>query len=143
MRDGEINLLGGILEITESKTNSGTPLLGSIPILKYFFTQEQKKKATNEIIFLLVPHIVRSQELSEVNRRAIDVGTASGIELRSVAQPPKTETDQQSGRTQQVQPATSPALQVQPTASGTVQVQPDQKQSQPAANPPAEDSSKS
>ncbi len=104
LRDGEVNLLGGIMETSETKTANGTPLLSSIPILKYC--------------------------------------TASGIELRSVAQPPKAETDQQSGRTQQVQPATSPALQVQPTASGTVQVQPDQKQSQPAANPPAEDSSK-
>jgi general secretion pathway protein D len=142
LRDGEVNLLGGIMETSETKTANGTPLLSSIPILKYFFSQEDKKKSTNEIVFLLIPHIVRAQELSEVNRRAIDVGTSSGIELRSVAQPPKAETDQQSGRTQQVQPATSPALQVQPTASGTVQVQPDQKQSQPAANPPAEDSSK-
>ncbi len=142
LRDGEVNLIGGIMETTESKTNSGTPLLGSIPILKYFFSQEQKKKSTNEIVFLLIPHIVRSQELSEINRRAIDVGTASGIELRSVAQPPKAETDQQSGRTQQAQPAAPPAQQIQPPASGTLQLQPDQKQSQPAANTPTEDSSK-
>jgi general secretion pathway protein D len=141
LRDGEINLLGGIMETTETKTNSGWPLLSSIPILKYFFSQEQKKKSTNEIVFLLIPHIVRSQELSDVNRRAIDVGTASGIELRSVAQPPKTETEQQSGRVQQAQSATPPAQQSQPQASGTLQIQSDQKQSQPTANTPAEDSS--
>src|SRR5216684_2975992 len=38
LNDGEINLLGGILEEQDTTTIGGTPLLGQIPILKYLFT---------------------------------------------------------------------------------------------------------
>ncbi len=88
LADGEINLLGGILEVQDTKTVSGTPLLGEIPILKYLFTSTQKEHITNELVFLLMPHIVRGQELNDLNRRAFDVGTGSGIDLRIAAKPP-------------------------------------------------------
>jgi general secretion pathway protein D len=87
LQDGEMNLLGGILEVDDTKTTSGTPILGEIPILKYLFTSTQREHITNELIFLLIPHIVRGQELNEFNRRAFDVGTGSGIDLRIAARP--------------------------------------------------------
>jgi len=82
LMDGETNLLGGILEVQDTSTTGGTPFLGQIPILKYLFTSTQKEHITNELVFLLVPHIVRKQELNDLNRRAYDVGTGSGIDLR-------------------------------------------------------------
>ncbi|MGH9568696.1 MAG: type II secretion system protein GspD, partial [Candidatus Angelobacter sp.] len=81
LKDGEMNMLGGILEVDDTKTRSGTPFLGSIPLLRYLFSQEQIQKTTNEIVFLLVPHIVRKQQLNDLNERAFDVGTGSGIDL--------------------------------------------------------------
>ena len=36
----------------------------------------------DEIVFLLIPHIVRESVISRLNTRAIDTGTGSGIELR-------------------------------------------------------------
>jgi general secretion pathway protein D len=82
LMDGETNLLGGILEVQDTSTTGGTPFLGQIPILKYLFSSTQKEHITNELVFLLVPHIVRRQELNDLNRRAFDVGTGSGIDLR-------------------------------------------------------------
>jgi general secretion pathway protein D len=82
LMDGETNLLGGILEVDDTTTVSGTPFLGQIPLLKYLFSSTQKQHTTNELVFILVPHIVRSQELNDLNRRAFDVGTGSGIDLR-------------------------------------------------------------
>jgi general secretion pathway protein D len=82
LADGETNLLGGILEVQDTTTTSGTPFLGQIPLLKYLFTSTNKERITNELVFLLVPHIVRTQELNDLNRRAFDVGTGSGIDLR-------------------------------------------------------------
>jgi general secretion pathway protein D len=87
LMDGEINMLGGILEQTETKTISGTPLLGQIPFLRYIFSQENKEVITNEIVFLLIPHIVRSQDLNDLNRRAFDVGTGTAIDLHIAARP--------------------------------------------------------
>lgn len=82
LMDGETNLLGGILEVQDTNTTGGTPFLGEIPILKYLFSSTTKEHITNELVFLLVPHIVRSQELNDLNRRTFDVGTGSGIDLR-------------------------------------------------------------
>ena len=89
LNDGEINLLGGILEQQYTKNISGWPFLGQIPILKYIFAQESKEVTNNEIIFLLMPHIVRAQELTALNSRALDVGTASGIDLHMAAKSPE------------------------------------------------------
>ena len=88
LADGETNLLGGILEVQDTKTTSGAPLLGEIPILKYLFTSTSREHVTNELVFLLIPHIVRGQELNDMNRRAFDVGTGTGsIDLRIAARP--------------------------------------------------------
>jgi general secretion pathway protein D len=88
LNDGEMNLLGGILEETEQVTTGGTPFLGQIPLLKYLFSSTQKEKVTNELVFLLIPHIVRGQELNDLNRRAFDVGTGSGIDLHIASKTP-------------------------------------------------------
>jgi general secretion pathway protein D len=111
LNDGEINLLGGILEQSDSRSASGTPFLGAIPFLKYIFATQNKEIITNEIIFLLIPHIVRGQELSDLNRRPVDVGTGSAIDLRIAGKTtPRPEGPSQSALPGAAQPAAfSPA----------------------------------
>ncbi|PYX09857.1 MAG: type II and III secretion system protein, partial [Acidobacteria bacterium] len=87
LKEGEVNLLGGLLEDQDIKSLSGIPGLAQVPILKYLFSQTNTEHKENEIVFVLIPHIVRGQELSELNQRALQVGTASAIELRRVSRP--------------------------------------------------------
>jgi general secretion pathway protein D len=87
LNDGEVNFMGGILEESEALTKAGTPFLGQIPILRYLFSEERKEKITNEIVFLLIPHVVRRQELTELNIRPLDVGTGTSIDLHVAAKP--------------------------------------------------------
>ncbi|MGA7415799.1 MAG: hypothetical protein WBW33_35335 [Bryobacteraceae bacterium] len=88
LADGEVNLLGGILEDSETQSLSGYPLLSQIPFLKYLFAQENKDRNQNEIIFAVTPHIVRSLDVNEENLRTIAIGTGSSIELnRDVSTP--------------------------------------------------------
>src|SRR5882724_8507190 len=87
LKEGEVNLLGGMLEDSTTKSLSGIPGLSQIPILRYLFGQTNTEHRENEIVFALIPHIVRSQDLSELNQRALQVGTASSIELRRVSRP--------------------------------------------------------
>src|SRR5690348_271592 len=82
LREGEVNLLGGILEDTTTKALTGIPWISSVPLLKYLFSQANTTHNENEIVLALVPHIVRGQELSDLNERAIDVGTANALQLR-------------------------------------------------------------
>ncbi len=89
LKEGEVNILGGIMENDQTRSLSGIPGLAQIPILKYLFASEQKEIKDNEIVFVLIPHIVRAQDLSPSNMKAVDVGTATTISLRhdSGAQP--------------------------------------------------------
>jgi general secretion pathway protein D len=82
LADGEVNLLAGMLEDTETKSLSGYPWVNKIPILKYLFAQENKDHQENEIVFAITPHIVRAKEVTEENQRMIEIGTGSSIELR-------------------------------------------------------------
>jgi general secretion pathway protein D len=82
LKEGEVNLLGGMLEHDLTKSLSGWPVLGSIPFLKYFFASETKDDRENELVFALIPHIVRGPDVNESNQRMLDVGTANALELR-------------------------------------------------------------
>jgi general secretion pathway protein D len=87
LKDGEANLLGGIMEDQQTKSLSGIPGLAQIPILKYLFGQTTQDHSENEIIFAIVPHIIRGTDVSEINQRAIDIGTSTTIELRHSSRP--------------------------------------------------------
>ncbi len=86
MREGQANLLGGILQHSESLTVGGTPGLGEIPLLKYLFSSQQTETVNDEIVFVLIPHLVRGIDLSPLNLRTIDTGTGSNVSLREVPQ---------------------------------------------------------
>jgi general secretion pathway protein D len=80
--DGEMSLVGGILEDSERQSLGGYPWLANIPILKYLFGSETKDRSKSEIVFAIIPHIVRSELVTDENKRVIDIGTGTSIDLR-------------------------------------------------------------
>jgi general secretion pathway protein D len=84
LKEGEANILGGILMKQTSNSLSGTPGLASVPILKYIFSSNDKTIQDDEIVFLLVPHLVRAEILNPLNLRELDTGTGNSIELRHI-----------------------------------------------------------
>ncbi len=87
LKDGEVSLLGGMMEDSRTKALTGIPGLASIPILKYLFAQDTSDHSTNEIVFVLIPHIIRGPEISAGASDMLDVGTANSIQLRQVSRP--------------------------------------------------------
>ena len=82
LQDGEPSLLSGIITKSDSLNINGTPGIGEIPFFKYFFTSRDKVSDKTEIVFMVVPHIVRESVLTRVNTRPIDTGTGGSFELR-------------------------------------------------------------
>jgi general secretion pathway protein D len=127
LREGEVNLLGGILEDQQTKSLTGIPGLAQVPIIKYLFSQTNTDHRENEIVFALIPHIVREPDITAINQKALEVGTASAIALRRVSRP----------QTPAVQPApTAPpqGAQVQPQGNQQASVQTPAVTSQPGNN---------
>ena len=84
LRDGESSLIGGIMDDSQTKSLAGIPGLAQIPILGYLFGQRTQDHSQDETVFAITPHIIRGATISELNQRAIDIGTANTIELRHV-----------------------------------------------------------
>jgi general secretion pathway protein D len=88
MRDGEVNLIGGMMEHDDVQNMSGLPWISQIPILKYLFGQGQKTKTDNETVFAMIPHIVRRLDVDELNIRPVDIGTQNVVEVRHMQKTP-------------------------------------------------------
>ncbi|HUB53446.1 MAG TPA: cohesin domain-containing protein [Terracidiphilus sp.] len=109
LHEGEASILGGIQNNQDQQSWTGIPGLSSIPILKYLFGSKDHTVQNDEIVFVVVPHIVRSADIQQRNLRQIDTGTGQSIDLRhldfdgNAAQPPApavrpTALDQQPGQ---------------------------------------------
>jgi general secretion pathway protein D len=88
LKEGESNILGGLLQEQNNRTVSGTPGLGEIPGLKYLFSTQQHEVQHEEIVFLITPHLVRGMDIDPINLRRIDTGTSSSIQLRQIQASP-------------------------------------------------------
>ncbi len=81
MREGEVALLGGLINQQDDKTITGIPGLSSIPLLGKLFSGSSVDHNKDELMIILVPHIVRRPEITPENIRAIAVGNATTISL--------------------------------------------------------------
>jgi general secretion pathway protein D len=84
LREGEASILGGIKNNQETTSWTGIPGLSSIPGLKYLFGSKDHTIADDELVFLVVPHVVRSQYLEPANLRTVDTGEGTSIEIRRI-----------------------------------------------------------
>lgn len=87
LKDGEPCLLAGIITKQDNSTLSGTPGLAQIPLLKYFFGSNFKENAQDEVVFILIPHVVREAVLTRQNTRLIDTGPSNDVQLRRLSSP--------------------------------------------------------
>jgi general secretion pathway protein D len=85
MSDGEVSLIGGMMEHDDVENMAGLPWVSQIPMLKYLFGQGQKSKTDNETVFALMPHVVRRLDLDDLNIKPVDIGTQNVVEVRHVA----------------------------------------------------------
>jgi general secretion pathway protein D len=111
LQDGETSFIGGIMDDSQTKALSGIPGLAQIPLIRYLFGQVTQDHSTDETVFAITPHIIRSAAITAANQREIEIGTANSIELRHVTR-------------RSVAPASAPASQPAPPAN-----------TRPSANP--------
>src|SRR6202790_1729553 len=59
LKDGEVSVLGGLMEQTDSDAINGIPGLAKIPFFRNFFSGNNVDHEKDEILIVLIPHIVR------------------------------------------------------------------------------------
>ena len=127
MKDGEVNLLGGLKQIQDSTTLTGIPGLSSIPVIKWLFSSKTVNKSSQELLIALIPHIVRRPDYNEEEMRAIAVGNATVVKLNYAHPQPQAEGE----------PAPKGGIPPNPGAATTPPVTPPASSANPPAAPPA------
>jgi general secretion pathway protein D len=82
LKDGEVNVLGGLIERTDTNAISGWPWLAKIPFFRYFFSNNTVEHVDTEVLIVLIPHIVRLPTITTENLRSIASGTDTNAEVR-------------------------------------------------------------
>jgi len=62
VKDAQTIIIGGLMEDRRSTANARFPFIGDIPIIGWLFKSFQKTKNKTNLIMLLTPHVVRSDE---------------------------------------------------------------------------------
>lgn len=82
LKEGEVNVLGGLFEKTDTRTLNGWPGLAKIPFMRYFFSDDKTDHQENEVLIVLTPRIVRIPEWTKANLRALYSGSETNVQVR-------------------------------------------------------------
>lgn len=97
LKDGETNMLGGLIREDERTVLSGVPGLSDLPLIGKLFASHHKESQQTDIVLTLTPHIVRVLDLSESDLRPFRLGRDSGsggvAELPNIQLPPRDRDD--------------------------------------------------
>ena len=66
LKEGEVNLLGGLIQSQDSTSVSGLPGLSQIPLLRYLFSEEHHERIDTEVLVMLTPRVIRLPEAGGV-----------------------------------------------------------------------------
>jgi general secretion pathway protein D len=94
LRDGETNMLAGLIRDEERHSLDGLPGLSDLPLVGHLFGHTTKSTTQTDVILTLTPHIIRVLDLTEADLRPFRVGRDSLAPIAElpplpVAEPPK------------------------------------------------------
>jgi general secretion pathway protein D len=82
LKDGETNLLAGLIRDEERSTLSSVPGLGQIPVLKHLFGSTETERKETDIVLTLTPHIIRVPDINQADLEPLWIGTDQDVGLR-------------------------------------------------------------
>ena len=78
LKDGETNMLAGLIRDDERKVRDGIPGLSDIPGIGHLLGQSSTDRNQTDVIVMLTPRIVRVLELTEEDLRGFQMGRDTG-----------------------------------------------------------------
>jgi general secretion pathway protein D len=88
LKDGETNMLAGLIRDNERRSMSGIPGLSDLPLIGTLFASNHRESQETDIILTLTPRIVRVLQVDEGDLTPFRVGRDSGLPLIDLPLPP-------------------------------------------------------
>ncbi|HET7291069.1 MAG TPA: secretin N-terminal domain-containing protein [Vicinamibacteria bacterium] len=74
LKDGETNILAGLISDQERRSLSGIPGLASLPFLGRLFARNKDENSETDIVMTLTPHVVKRPALTREDFESFEVG---------------------------------------------------------------------
>jgi general secretion pathway protein D len=84
LRDGETQVLAGLISDNDIQSASKIPGLGDLPILGRLFSSHNTNKTKTEIILSITPHIIRNQHQPDASLSLYSSGTSNAAKSRPI-----------------------------------------------------------
>ncbi len=81
LRDGETNLIGGLIQQEDRRAISGIPGLTDVPLLSRLFSNNSEESVSIDVVFSVTPHIVRAPRVTESDLAPLPMGTEQQIKV--------------------------------------------------------------
>lgn len=81
LKEGEPNILAGLIERTDTNNVNGIPGLGEIPLTRYLFSDNSHEVEEDETLIVMTPHILRLPSLTAANLQSMAAGTDSNVRV--------------------------------------------------------------
>ncbi|MEQ1659711.1 MAG: type II and III secretion system protein, partial [Hylemonella sp.] len=91
LKDGETQVLGGLISDQDRNTASLIPGLGHLPIIGRLFGNNDGTDVRSEIVLAITPRIIRDVPVASLETREIFSGTANMVRERPILADPVTE----------------------------------------------------
>ncbi len=88
LKDGETNMLAGLIRDDERRVRNGIPGLSDIPGVGHLFGHSRNERTQTDVILMLTPRIVRVLDLTEDDLRAFRMGRESGTPVQGLGGAP-------------------------------------------------------
>ncbi|MDP5239615.1 secretin N-terminal domain-containing protein [Uliginosibacterium sp. 31-16] len=82
LKDGENQVLAGLIQDSDKKSVNKVPLLGDIPILGRLFRSDSDDKAKTELVLSITPRLIRGNQRFSPEAASFDAGTYSSVRGR-------------------------------------------------------------
>ncbi len=79
LKDGETNILAGLIRKDLAKTKSTIPFLGDLPLIGPLFSSNSDEYNRTDVFLTLTPHIIRAPQITEEDLIPIWVGTENNV----------------------------------------------------------------
>ena len=82
LKEGEVSILAGLIQRTDSKTLEGWPGFAKLPLLRYLFSHDKTDHQEDEVLIVLTPRIVRIPEWTKANLRPLYSGSEANVQVK-------------------------------------------------------------
>lgn len=101
LKDGETQILAGLINKEDRMVASGWPIISRFPILKRIFGSQKNDRQATEIVLSITPHLIRGVRRADLDEMEFESGTATHLRGRIESEPqmePQLETEPEDDR---------------------------------------------